>query len=121
MNRKDTTWAHTLATQLSRFPGTALPGVQLPACLDCLAAQLVDSIKRVRYATTVGQRLIQGATVADASAGTFNPIKAAVWQQQQGNLDEACWLVFLATHFGKSRRHGWGLLRAVYGGQATPT
>lgn len=121
MNPKDTTWAKALATQLSRFPGPALPGVQLPACLDCLAAQLVDSIKRVQYATTIGQRRIQGSTVTDATSPSFNPITAAIWYHQQGNLDEACWLVFLATHFGKSR-HGWGLLRAVYSdlGSGTP-
>jgi len=116
MNRKDILQAQILATQLSHFTGPVLPGVQLPASLDCLAAQLVDSTKRVRYATTIGQRHIQGATVTDASSLSFNPLTAAVWQQQHGNLDEACWLIFLATHFGKSRRYGWGLLRAVYGG-----
>lgn len=116
MNRKDIPQAQALAAQLSRFTSPALLGVQLPASLDCLAAQLVDSIKRVRYATTIGQRPMQGAALTDAGAASFNPIKAAVWQQQHGNLEEACWLVLLATHFGKHGRHGWGLLRAVYGG-----
>ncbi|GAB3861562.1 hypothetical protein GCM10028822_41230 [Hymenobacter terrigena] len=115
MNRKDIPQAQALATRLSRFTNPALPGVQLPASLDCLAAQLIDSIKRVRYATVIGQRRIQGATVADAASSSFNPIVAAVWQHQHGNLEEACWLVFLSTHFGKSNRRGWGLLRAVYG------
>lgn len=122
MNLKDTPQAQALAIRLSHFTGPALLGIQLPACLDCLAAHLVDSIKRVRYATIVGQRHIQGATVADANSAAFNPLKAAVWQQQHGNLEEAYWLIFLATHFGKSRCHSWGLLRAVYGalGSGTP-
>lgn len=121
MNRKDTAWAKALAKQLSQFSGPTLLGVQLPASLDCLAAQLVDSIKRVQYAITIGQRHIQGTSVADATLSSFNPITAAIWYHQQSNLDEACWLVFLVTHFGKSR-HGWSLLRAVYSdlGSGTP-
>ena len=35
---------------------------------------------------------------------------------RKGELDEAFWLIFLSTHFGKHVRYGWGLTRAVYGG-----
>ena len=33
-----------------------------------------------------------------------------------GRLDEAFWLIFLATHFGKHPTHGWRRLRDVYSG-----
>jgi hypothetical protein len=35
---------------------------------------------------------------------------------RKGELDEAFWLVFLSTHFGKHVKYGWGLTRAIYGG-----
>jgi hypothetical protein len=38
-----------------------------------------------------------------------------VLHYREGNTDEAFWLVFLATHFGKHGQDGWRLIEAVYG------
>jgi hypothetical protein len=51
----------------------------------------------------------------EPSSELFDPLKAAVLRQRQGQLDEAFWLVFLSVYFGKSRRTGWRLARDVYG------
>jgi len=53
---------------------------------------------------------------ADPSSHLFDPIRAAAFRMRKGELDEAFWLVFLSTHFGKHVRYGWELTRAVYGG-----
>jgi hypothetical protein len=45
----------------------------------------------------------------------FDPIKAAVIRSRQGDHDEACWFVFLFTHFGKHARTGFQLTRNVFG------
>jgi hypothetical protein len=46
----------------------------------------------------------------------FDPLKAAVLAQKNGDFEQACWLVFLATHFGKNLDTGWALCAHVYGG-----
>jgi hypothetical protein len=45
----------------------------------------------------------------------FDPLRAAVLHNNQGHTDEAWWLVFLATHFGKHEKDGWRLTRDIYG------
>jgi hypothetical protein len=53
---------------------------------------------------------------SDPHSELFDPLKAAVQCARVGNFDDAFWLVFLATHFGKHRRFGWRLSRLVYAG-----
>jgi hypothetical protein len=57
----------------------------------------------------------------DPSSPYFDPLKAAILHQTAGDLDEACWLVFLSVHFGKNLRTGWRLVQDVYGGLGVPT
>lgn len=38
-----------------------------------------------------------------------------MWHRQQGNLDEAFWLIFLFVHFGKHKIGSWRLIQNVYG------
>jgi Alpha-glutamyl/putrescinyl thymine pyrophosphorylase clade 3 len=45
----------------------------------------------------------------------FNPVKAAIISHRGGDDEEAFWLIFLLTHFGKNRRAGWRYVREVYG------
>jgi hypothetical protein len=91
-----------------------IPGVRAEANRLCLARQILDSIRRVRYVTTISNRLVS-QSITDPTLESFNPHKAAVWFKNEGNYDEAFWLVFLATHFGKHKRFGWNLIRSVYG------
>jgi hypothetical protein len=91
-----------------------LPGIQDPACLDCLVRQLLDSIRRVEFVKQLTARRHDPA-VADPDSTRFDPLKAAVLRSNQGNADDAVWLVFLAVHFGKHAQDGWELARHVYG------
>lgn len=45
----------------------------------------------------------------------FDPIRAAISFRNQGDYDQAVWLTFLQTHFGKHLIDGWMLMRNVYG------
>jgi hypothetical protein len=58
---------------------------------------------------------------ADPSNELFDPLKAAVLRQRQGQIDEAFWLVFIFVHFGRNLRTGWRLARDVYGSLGGPT
>lgn len=95
-----------------------LPGIHTNDAKECLILQLIDSIRRVKYAVVVGERNFDGQC-ANALADCFNPINAASWNFQNNNIDEAVWLVFLSTHFGKHERHGWRLLKGFYSGLGT--
>lgn len=92
-----------------------LLGISTSENRTCLVEQIIDSIRRVKYVL-----LIESKPLSDSSANprldSFNPIKAAVINKRQGNLDEAFWLIFLLTHFGKSKSTGWTLIKNVYGG-----
>lgn len=92
----------------------SLPGVRSGANRSCLARQIVDSIRRIKYFSTIRDKVID-ESIINPSVSSFNPIKAAIWHENNGNFDEAFWLIFLATHFGKNKKTGWGLLRNVYG------
>lgn len=91
-----------------------LKGVADKACLECLIEQIIDSIRRVKYVTTIGER-VNDAGSANPRNGYFDPLKAAAWHKQNGNINEAFWLVFLSIHFGKNKRTKWLLTQNVYG------
>jgi len=92
-----------------------LNGIQHPAALDCLLLQLEDSIRRIKYVHTIASKAHDASCVNPNLIG-FNPLSAASYHLTNGNIDEAAWLVFLATHFGKDKRYGWGRMRAAYSG-----
>ncbi len=92
-----------------------LPGVDSSISRDVFVKQLIDSIRRVKYVFTVCVRDISNKR-ADPTSDYFDPLRASVLFQQQAMTDEAFWLVFLATHFGKALRSGWRLTRDIYGG-----
>jgi Alpha-glutamyl/putrescinyl thymine pyrophosphorylase clade 3 len=91
-----------------------IPGIRSAANRNCLARQIVDSIRRVKYVTTISEKQIS-ESITNPILSTFHPLKSAVWHKNNGNVDEAFWLIFLATHFGRNNRTGWGLVRNVYG------
>jgi alpha-glutamyl/putrescinyl thymine pyrophosphorylase-like protein len=51
----------------------------------------------------------------DPADEMFDPLKAALLHFSEGNNDEAYWLVFLFTHFGRHRRGSYLYARSVYG------
>lgn len=96
-----------------------LIGINNPVSRDCFIRQLIDSVRRIKYITTVRGKTISPLCTL-SSNDAFDPIKAASWHIQQNNVDEAFWLIFLLTHFGKNKNSGWGLVKSVYGGVTTP-
>lgn len=93
---------------------TPLPGLRPAGHLDCLAWQLVESRRRIEFIHFI-RDAPHHPDRADPMSDLFHPLRAAVLNYQQGRIDEAYWLVFLAVHFGKHIRDGWRLTRDVYG------
>lgn len=93
-----------------------LPGITSTANRECLIEQIVDSTRRIRYILLMRDHDVSPINIKTAS-NLFDPLKGAVWYKRRGNFNEAFWLVFLATHFGKNKSTGWNLARIVYGGR----
>lgn len=93
---------------------TPLPGIDQAPSRKIYIAQLIESIRRIEYVDRLKQRPLS-ADCANPHSEAFNPVKGAIFHTQHGSRDEAYWLVFLLTHFGKHESQGWALLKAVYG------
>lgn len=93
----------------------SLPGISTSENRICLSLQIIDSIRRIKYVTTIRDKENTPPSIT-AKKGVFDPIKAAAWYKKEDEIDEACWLIFLATHFGKNKKTGWNLVRDIYCG-----
>jgi Alpha-glutamyl/putrescinyl thymine pyrophosphorylase clade 3 len=93
----------------------SLPGIAPAACRQVFLEQLVESERRVRYVRYFVQARI-APTRTDPFSGQFDPLKAAILQHRDGNLEEAYWMVFLFVHFGKHRTAGWRYSADTYSG-----
>lgn len=91
-----------------------LPGVANPLALDALSWQIVASLRREDYYRRVQQKTIS-ASRADPNSASFDAERAVAYHMQNGNFEEAAWLVFLITHFARPEDTGWLRLRDVYG------
>lgn len=92
---------------------------QLPGVTDAIARrvfieQLLESSRRVRVVEAFRQRDLSEQR-ANPNSSLFDPVKAAIFHQRNGNTDEAFWLVFLFVHFGKHLRGGWRYAKDIYG------
>lgn len=94
--------------------GNVLIGINNSTVKDVFIRQMTDSYKRVEYI-----RLIQVRDISEQRTHPnnplFDPLKAAIWHNKNGNKNEAIWLVFLLTHFGESYSEGWNYTKSVYG------
>jgi hypothetical protein len=75
---------------------------------------LIESIRRIRFVHQVAERPIAESRKNPATE-YFDPIRAAILYKRAGNIDEACWLVFLFVHFGKNAQSGYRLIADIYG------
>lgn len=91
-----------------------LPGIQNPAPRTAFIEQVLESIHRIQYFPAIRARAISPLRI-DPSNDLFDPLKGALLMHQQGKVDEAFWLAFLAVHFGKHLNAGWLTTRQVYG------
>jgi hypothetical protein len=116
VNDRDRQLLATLDQKLVRFSATVHPlaGLDSSSQRTTFLAQLVDSIHRVKYPKVISARKIS-ASVTDPDIAAFDPLKAAIYHFRDGNIDEACWLVFLFVHFGKHRKGKWRYITEVYG------
>lgn len=99
----------------------ALPGLKVAAHRDVFIRQMIDSVRRVKFVSAVAGRDIHPDR-ADGLSLTFDPIRAATLSARAGDLDEACWLVFLFVHFGRHPVSGYRYAREFYSalGQRPP-
>jgi hypothetical protein len=109
--------ANNLNSNLVKFDSEVenLLGIRSPAARAILVEQIIESLRRIEFVHVVRDGKVDPRR-ADPASELFDPIRAAVYRMRRGELDEAFWLVFLSTHFGKHVKYGWGLNRAVYGG-----
>lgn len=92
-----------------------MPGQAEPAHRRSLALQIVASVRRLEYTEILKARPIDPAR-SDPNSPMFDPERAAIIFARSGDLDEAFWITFLATHFGKHGQSGWKRLADVYSG-----
>jgi hypothetical protein len=79
-----------------------------------LIEQLVESVRRIEYVKVMRKRPISPGR-ADPANALFDPLKAAVIRQRQGDIEEAFWFVFLFVHFGRHAKGGYRYAREVFG------
>ena len=113
---RDRSTASQLEMKLVQFSSSVLP---LPGVADQIkrqvfVAQLIESMRRVELIVHMRNHQISSQSADPHHAG-FNPIRAAIYHAQNGSTDEAYWLVFLLTHFGKHSQQGWALMKSIYG------
>lgn len=100
--------------KLKDYKTRKLPGITNPNARHCLILQIVDSIRRIEYVKVIKNKDLSLSAKNPHKEG-FNPLKAASWNKQNGEIDEAFWLIFLLTHFGKNLKTKWNLVQDVYG------
>lgn len=118
MAKNDKQLAERLENQLRdyRLDGLPLPGIANPAALKTLVEQMVESIHRVDFVKRIRDKKDKiSERRIHPKDDMFDPIRAAVWHMERGNIDEAYWIVFLFVACGRNLKTGYGLLRMVYG------
>lgn len=120
MRKRDIEKAESLENSLRKYSleVRSMPGINPDENMVSLIHQFIDSIRRVEYVRILPNRNLSAGS-ANPSNQFFDPLKAAAFYKNQDNIDEACWLVFLATHFGKNLQTSWRLARDIYGSLGT--
>ncbi len=104
-----------LVTELTAARATqGLRGLPNIKTIDTLAMQFIASQRREDYYRLV-QRSRIPSTRANPNNASFDAERAVAFHMQQGNIDEAGWLIFLMTYFARRPDSGWQRLQDVYG------
>lgn len=91
-----------------------LPGIESAARRRTFIEQVLESIRRIKFIALLRERGVSPRRANPADL-LFDPLKAAIVHQRQGNPEEAFWLLFLYVHFGKHNKAGWRYARDIYG------
>ena len=113
---KDVTKYNHIAEFLDSFSQTTLElvGLTNPEEKHVLILQLIDSIRRIEYLRITSARA-KSESLYTPYSGSFEPFGGAAALHKAGQTDEAYWLTYLATHFGKHKIDGWNLTEDFYG------
>jgi len=116
LRKDDLAFARATARRLAAFEANVhpLPGLRAENAEATFIFQIVESIRRIRFVQQISNREIAQSRKSPASE-YFDPIRGAMLYFREGDIDEACWLVFLFVHFGKHAKSGYQLIRDVYG------
>lgn len=116
MRPKDRARANIIGDALKKFNNedTNLAGLSSAARIECLVEQIIDSIRRIEFVHVIRDSK-HDSRRKDPAHSLFDPLRAAATFQQEGEYDQAYWMTFLATHFGKHSVDGWSLCAAFYG------
>lgn len=101
---------------LDTFPIAQFPFVGLTTVIrkTVLIMQLIDSIRRIEYLRVTSARA-RSPSLFTPYSGSFAPLGGAAVFHKAGRIDDAYWLIYLATHFGKHKTDGWNLTEDFYG------
>jgi len=91
-----------------------LDGLVNPAWRRTLVDQMVSSLRRIEYINALHLRPI-GPDRINPHLGNFDPLKGAIFLLRKGKVEEAVWMTFIGTHFGKHAKDGWKLAANVFG------
>jgi hypothetical protein len=114
---RDRVEAERIDAVLTDFDRNALPleGIADPQRRSVFLGQFMESIHRIKYISRGILTRDISPQRADPNCDLFDPLKAAAIHARNGEHDEACWMTFLFTHFGKNLRTGYRLVRDIYG------
>ncbi|MFZ5716742.1 MAG: hypothetical protein ACOY3N_28285 [Bradyrhizobium sp.] len=113
MHKSDTDRIAASLTKYEKENGR-LPGLVNPAWRDTLVRQIISSLRRIAYVHLIRDRKVSAHRL-DPHHASFDPLKGASLLMRRGEADEAVWLTFVATHFGKHKDDGWKLAANVFG------
>ena len=91
-----------------------LRGLVNEEILEAFVMQIIASQRREDYYRLLQAKPISAAR-SDPDHPLFNPERAVAFHVQNGSRDEACWMIFLMTFFGRHPIHGWKRLSDFYG------
>jgi len=94
-----------------------LPGIVDRGRRAALVEQLVESLRRRRYIERIQSRPLSPLR-GEPQSYLFDPVMAAILKIRHGDLEEAFWLAFLSTLFGRHLSQGWRYCAAIYGRQS---
>lgn len=92
-----------------------LPGIIENNYREAFIKQVIDSLRRIEFVYKLRERELSPGR-CDPHHVSFDPIRAAIFKLEEGDIDEAIWLIFLAIHFGKHLTHGWTRVKDFYSG-----
>jgi len=96
--------------------GQPLPGIEDPIARATLVEQIVESVHRVDFVKRIREKKDKiSERRTDPKDDMFDPVRAAIWHLDRGNIDEAFWIIFIFVCCGRDPKTGYGLMRMIYG------